>query len=67
MSCLESVKEVCLHQCVLLLQRLAQLSIPAQQGVELHQVSLQQLHVPLYLCLLSVLCFNLTWWGHSWC
>ena len=63
MPCLKSVKEICLHQCVLLLQRLAELSILAMQSVELQQVSPQRLCILLQLCLLSVLCFNLTWRG----
>ncbi len=61
MPCLKSVKEVRLHQCVLLLEGQAELSVLAQQGVELQQVSSQHLCILLQLCLLTVLCFNLTW------
>lgn len=61
MPCLKSVKEVCLHQGVLLLEGQAELSVLAQQGVELQQVSSQHLCILLQLCLLTVLYFNLTW------
>lgn len=62
MPCLKSVKEVCLHQCVLLLQRHAELSVLAQQGVELQQVSCQRLCILLQIRRLTVLYFDLTWW-----
>lgn len=55
------MNEVCLRQCVLLLQGLAELTILAQQGVKLHQVFFNHLCVLLQLRLLTVLYFNLTW------
>lgn len=60
MPCLKPVEEVSLHQCVLLLQRLAELSVGAQQAVELQQVSSQHLRILVQLRLLTVLYFNLT-------
>lgn len=60
MLCLKSVKEVRLHQCVLLLQRQAELCVLAQPGVELQQVSLQYLCILLQLCCFTVLYFNMT-------
>lgn len=57
------MEEVGLHRRVLLLQLLAELSVLAQQGVELQQVSFQYLHILIQLHLLTVLHFNLTWWA----
>lgn len=57
------MQEFGLHQCVLLLQRQAQLSVLVQQGVELQQVSSQGLRTLHQLSLLTLLYFNLTWGG----
>ncbi len=63
MLCLESAEEVSLHQCALLLQCQAELSLLAYQGFELREVSSQHHHILLQLLLLAVLHLNLTWWG----
>ena len=63
MPCLKSVEKIWLHQHILLLHCLAELSVLAEHVVELQQVSSQHLRVLLQISLLLVLCFNLIWWG----